>query len=498
MKTRTFALLWVALCAVIFTATASAAVTALPNDPLTGFPRAYQDTGSNFAVGLCMDGVANRCIGAPVPHPADPYMVPENFTPDGEAFWWRADAAFPPPFDKALVEFAQEAAFGGPAGDIVAGDQVAFSRIRFARFPISGPAALKANTWYRFTHPYGIDEVQTDALAQVRFTEDSGCLLPPCNFAAAPQGRVTSFLRWDPSVAPAPPAGYIGDPLVEHAVIGGPDGDAVTVEEISGKGGSVVKLITQTDQFFVMGKLAGPPPPPAPFALIPATALSFEAREVEDGSAPVQSFTIKNRGDAPLTITGATMSGAAAADFGADISGCAAGVAPGATCEVRVGFLPTAVGPRAGVLTVTHTARNSPKAITLTGTGNVQHVLSIPGVRFAKGYGRNGKGGFSLAKFKSKGVDLVLTLDPATAVIRLRVLRELPPRTPGGKPRFKIMMTEFVTPKVGANGTFRITYKPPALIAAAGKGEYRVQIVPARRSLVLGIATKLDFAIDHK
>jgi Abnormal spindle-like microcephaly-assoc'd, ASPM-SPD-2-Hydin len=495
---RLASILGMLLVALMLPIAAHAAVKALPNDPLTGFPFAYQDDVGGFALGLCMDGDANKCIGAPVPNRTEPYMVPDNFTPDEEAFWWRADAAFPPPFDKALVEFAQEAAFATPG--INAGQQIAFSRIRFARFPTSGPDALKPLTWYRFSHPYGVDDVQTDVLGQLTgATEDAGCIGPPCNFAAAPQGRVTSFLTWDPE-APAAPTGYIGDPLVEHTVIGSPiDRNSVTVEEMSGKGGSVVKLITKTDQFFVMGKLSGPPPAPAPFAIVASQSLTFDAREVED-IAPAQTVTVTNRGVLPLQVTGATMSGANPTDFIADLSTCAAAVAPGASCTLAVGFAPTAVGARSGTLTITHNARNGAKSVALAGTGTTPHQLKVLSARFAnKGYGRNGKGGFSLAKFKAQGLNMVLGLEPGTGVLRVRVLRVLPPKKKGGKERLRILLTDMVTPLPGAGGTSRLFYNPPALVAAARRGDFRVQIVPARRvNSQLGIPTRLDFTIDHR
>ena len=470
-------------------------VKALPNDPMTGFPFAYHDDVNGFSVGLCMDGAAGNCIGAPVPKPEDPYMVPDNFTPDGEAFWWRADAAFPPPFDKALVEFAQEAAFATP--DIEAGQQIAFSRIRFARFPISGPDSLKPNTWYRFSHPYGVDEVQTTALGEVRFSEDTGCVTPPCSFAGASQGRLTALLFWD-SAQPTPPAGFIGDPLVDHTVIGSPIGrDSVTVEELSGKGGSVVRLITQTDRFFVMGKLSGPAPTPAPFATTSTTELAFGATELDD-VAPPQTFRLKNGGSAPMQLVGASVGGTDAADFSADLSACPPSLAPGVACEVVVRFQPNGTGGRVATLSIAHSARNTPKALTLTGTGAPAHRLRLLSARFAKGYGRNAKGGLSVGKFKANGLNLVLGLEPRTPFVRLRLLRVVPPVKTGGVRRLKVVLTEVVAPTPGANGMHRVWYTSPTLLAAARRGDFRLQITPFRRLPRLGHATVIDFTLDHR
>lgn len=494
MKTRWIVLLLGALGVLgIPTSVALGQVRALPNDDLTGFPFAYNDDGNGFSVGLCMDGPAGHCLGAPVPHPADPYSVPDNFTPDAEAFYWRADAAFPPPFDNTIkVLFAQEAAFANAAGDIVDGDQVTFSRIRFT----SVPGSLEPDTWYRISHPYGEDDVQTSVQGQLKFSDDNGCLAPPCNFATAPQGRLTSLLLWDPS-APLPPAGFVGDPLIEHTVVGGPIRDTVTISKLTGKGGSTVgPPIVQTDTFFVTGKLSGPAPTPTAFVSVVTQALTFDAREVGD-VAPAQTVTVKNRGSAPLVIAGATIGPTTTADFSVDTSGCTAAVPTGGTCDLAVRFKPTASGPRTGVLTITHNARNSANTVALSGTGTPQHALQILSARLAKGYGRNGKGGLSLSKFKAKGVDLVLGLEPATQLLRIRVIRILPPRAPGGKPRLRLVTTEFVAPSPGANGEFRVRFNPPAVLKAARRGDFRVQIIPLRKLPDMGIPTRLDFTIDH-
>ena len=37
-----------------------------------------------------------------------------------------------------------------------------------------------------------------------------------------PQRPARAFLKWDPAVAPAAPVGFIGDPNVDHPVVGSP------------------------------------------------------------------------------------------------------------------------------------------------------------------------------------------------------------------------------------------------------------------------------------
>jgi hypothetical protein len=51
------------------------------------------------------------------------------------------------------------------------------------------------------------------------------------------------------------------------------------------------------------------------------------------------------------------------------VSGCGGAIAPKAKCTVTVTFSPTAMGPRAGTLTITDNATNSPQTVPLSGVG---------------------------------------------------------------------------------------------------------------------------------
>ena len=86
----------------------------------------------------------------------------------------------------------------------------------------------------------------------INFTEDIGCAAAPCGFAQALQGRIGPFLTWNPAQAPAPPAGFIGNPGVEHTVVGSPFG--TNFFRITGPGLGAGGV--QTNQFTVQGKLA--------------------------------------------------------------------------------------------------------------------------------------------------------------------------------------------------------------------------------------------------
>ena len=70
---------------------------------------------------------------------------------------------------------------------------------------------------YTITHPYGKDKIVTDEEGEINYTEDIGAGGP---FSAALKSRIGTFLKWDPAVGPAP-AGYVGNPDVEHKIVGG-------------------------------------------------------------------------------------------------------------------------------------------------------------------------------------------------------------------------------------------------------------------------------------
>src|SRR5207249_10755641 len=149
---------------------------------------------------------------------------------------------------------------------VEAGQQTLFGRVRVR---IRG--GLTVGTTYRITHPYGVlttTAIDKNGVGTIDETEDIGCLAPVPGVICPPFTPIVTstpwpFLIWDPAVAPAAPAGYIGDPLVLHSVIGSPTGNNLfRLEEISANG-SIVGVIDQTDQFAVAGKLIDFTPPAA-------------------------------------------------------------------------------------------------------------------------------------------------------------------------------------------------------------------------------------------
>jgi hypothetical protein len=342
----------------------------------TGFPDWYEDsTGRRYA--LCLDGAPNCLSG--LPDPLKPALVAStaagsNF-PD-EAFWWAADAAITPSapggVDARLV-LAQEAAFA--AEEPIKGEQIAFGRVRVR---VTG---LEPGVTYRVTHPYGTKEFvaqQTpEGDGEINATRDIGCGVP-CDFSAPGHSDVgPEFLRWDPSVEPQAPDGFVGDPTLPHAVVGSPlgsDRNVFRIERLDANG--TATTVGETALFTVQGKLlASPPPlpPPAPAASLSGD-IAYGEQEVGTQSA-ARTVTLTNDGNADLAVSRVAVTGANAGDFTigantcATTTGASVTVAPSGTCTVDVRFAPTATGARSGSLTFTDNAAGSPRSVSLSGTG---------------------------------------------------------------------------------------------------------------------------------
>jgi len=205
-----------------------------------GFPLWYED-GNGLRLDLCLDGPPNCLAGLVNPSlPASVANMPD------ESFWWSADAQMTlPTGGDALLVLAQEAAWFN--GIPEAGQNMAFARVRIR---VTG---LLVGEQYTVTHPYGTKTFTATAQDRnINFTEDIGCAAEPCDFGLAKTGQIGPFLTWDPAQAPAPPPGFVGNPAVEHAVVGSPFGN--NFFRITGPGLGAGGV--QTNQFTVQGKLA--------------------------------------------------------------------------------------------------------------------------------------------------------------------------------------------------------------------------------------------------
>ena len=100
--------------------------------------------------------------------------------------------------------------------------------------------------------------------------------------------------------------------------------------------------------------------------LSPAT-LTF-ASQVNGTTSAAQTVTLSNPGNATLTITGITLTGANPTAF-VLTNGCGTSLAASANCLLSVTFSPGTVGTFAAAITVADNAAGSPQSVALSGTG---------------------------------------------------------------------------------------------------------------------------------
>ena len=256
--------IFIALTTFLFFSFAQAIFAACPDDgaepfttgpvnPNNGFATYVQDSGSvlgaPLALEICLDGdgVTGPCIFDAV-DPANPYSVQVGF--GAEAFWFLATAVIDNPannFSAELVQAVEAAWVAEVPGE---GDQFPFTRLRIR---LDVPAIGS----YTVVHPYGQIIYEVNALEAGRDVNDP-IDIPFAPNATNQRGRILPYLIWDPAIPPAAPAGYIGDPLVEHAVIGSPCGtNEFTVIPPAGVniGAGAGNPVTQT-LFTVQGKIS--------------------------------------------------------------------------------------------------------------------------------------------------------------------------------------------------------------------------------------------------
>ncbi|MGG1677744.1 Ig-like domain-containing protein [Neobacillus sp. NRS-1170] len=208
-----------------------------------GYPVWYEDSHGT-RLQLCLDANDPLCaiVSGDIPDPSKPVSLKAGNFPE-EAFYQLASSTINlPNGGSANGTFALEAAFAnGPAID---GEQIVFGRVRFKA------DGLIANQPYTFTHPYGIDILQADGTGSLKFTEDIGL---NGGFNEVLKSRIGTFLQWDTGA----PAGYIGDPNVDHKIIGGINNQNFFRIEGPGIGTSACGPdCAQTDFFSLMGKQA--------------------------------------------------------------------------------------------------------------------------------------------------------------------------------------------------------------------------------------------------
>jgi hypothetical protein len=195
-----------------------------PVNPDTGFPEWYKDK-SGVTLEPCLDVKDPLCIMGDVPNPDAPLNLDnadpaKNNFPD-EFFYQSMSSGLDNlgspdaqgKLGRATAVLSLEGAF---ATGVKPGDQMVFAR---TRFKVDG--GLQPQTKYRVVSPYGSEDIETDAQEDNFFvTEDIG--ITPGGFSEALAGRIAPFMRWTPDPANPLPAGYVGDPNIDHAITGSP------------------------------------------------------------------------------------------------------------------------------------------------------------------------------------------------------------------------------------------------------------------------------------
>jgi hypothetical protein len=218
-----------------------------PIDPRIGFPLWYRDE-LGVRLTTCLDNSGFCVLPEDGFNPLAPMSVTTaNLNFPGEAFYWSADAEINRAIGgRVRLVIAKENAFTTENASV--GNQLNFERIR-VRIDELTPGAT-----YVVTHPFGTLSLVADDDGEIDTTEDLGCGAAPCDFRSSLDGKISRFLKWDPAVAPAAPAGYLGNPNVLHTITGSPF--STNLFKVTGPnvGGPGINLI-QTNLFSLAGKL---------------------------------------------------------------------------------------------------------------------------------------------------------------------------------------------------------------------------------------------------
>ncbi len=279
--------------------------TAGPASAVHGFAEQVVDS-EGVALVICTDSVDGQ--GNPPPCFFDP-VIPGNATSEangfgGEGFWFLSENTITTTGAaavNALVVMATEAAY---ATEVPApNDQFAFTRLRI-RMDIAQPGI------YTVAYPWGVKQYVVTTTGRRVVNETTDTEFTP---GGSRTGTVGPWLRWDPTVTPAAPEGYIGDGLTPHRVIGSPCGQNFVRISATTMDGRTPIAIDPTDAdrdgstsgitnllFTVQGKLA-------PQAITPlAINGAYYAREA--GNISVTAFATAPSTASLMATPGGNMS----------------------------------------------------------------------------------------------------------------------------------------------------------------------------------------------
>jgi len=111
----------------------------------------------------------------------------------------------------------------------------------------------------------------------------------------------------------------------------------------------------------------------APIATLTPAKLAFNSTTGTASAA--QTATLQNSGNAALSISAITLTGANPADF-SQTNTCGSSLAAGATCTISVVFTPASAASFAATLSVADNSAGSPQTSALSGTGTAPRATS--------------------------------------------------------------------------------------------------------------------------
>ena len=158
---------------------------------------------------------------------------------------------------------------------------------------------------------------------------------------------------------------------------GGGAGGAACVDGANGAGGggggsSFVAAALANPSIGIAGTGTAPSvtiTPVDPAVQPTPTSLTFPAQAQSTLGVP-QTVTISNTGNAPLSLSGLSFTGANPGDFLIGSSTCSGAIAPRASCQVTVWFAPQAQGTRSATLDIASNDPSGPATLAVSGTGS--------------------------------------------------------------------------------------------------------------------------------
>ena len=318
-----------------------------PTDPSTGFPSFYTDE-SGMSLQLCIDSITLCIADATGPISA----------PDGEAFYWAADA------NAGGIDghWALEAAFGATEEDPNVSVPEVFQRTQFS----AENDALVPGATYTITDPFGTLTCTADGSGGI---VNNGCRTesdPAEGFGGALNGRLGPFL----TATAGAPAGYIGGgPDSSSTVTGSPTGFnmfRVQGPGITGTCTGGIPNCAETSLFAISGKLA-----PGAAAQVDLSPLDFG----NTATAVTKNISYSSVGTLAAEVSSVTSNNSA---FAATHN-CAS-VASGSSCAISVTYNPTAGAEANGVLTITDNTgpEGAANARTVNVSGRSLPTASVP------------------------------------------------------------------------------------------------------------------------